>query len=144
MRFYDPGVLKSLCEDAGYYYKPLDESEHIFLIYKRADNGATIVSGTLSTTPHCCGTLFLSEFRVLYPYHRKGFATELYSLIEKYAKQVGYSQLQYILPSSKCGYEHGNNLLKKLGFKRLIGSKFKNSRTDNIIYTWVKNISEGK
>jgi hypothetical protein len=109
------------------------------LYLKDKKKGAAKASVHLFTVPYCCGTLFLANLRGYIP--KQGSARKLLNLVTHYAEISGYACIQCVVPDDGYGsYDRAFSVFKAAGFEILKGSKFKNFRTGNNLYTLQKNV----
>lgn len=89
--------------------------------------------------PFCCGMLFISN---LVMYHRRqNGSKELFSLIDIAAIKGEYAAVQCVIPGAHTKQKNLwlHKLFEKHGFRYIKGSRVKNKRTSNYLYTYQKD-----
>lgn len=82
-----------------------------------------------------CGAIISTDTSILNEYRNKGVGTELQSLKERIAKDLGYSA---ILATTRASNSAETRVLEKTGWKSV--SSFINSRTSNQVLVWIKKL----
>jgi hypothetical protein len=144
---YDDAKVVVSGANGQYSYSSLYNPKFEFLLkYKNARlefGGSVLNTGngiSLQQMLACCGMVLLHG-----SYKKIGFGAHL-------AQLMGYSQAIYVVVEGNTGddgdvdysqYSHIEEF-NRLGFTRLEGSEFVNSRTDNILVTYTLDLSTFK
>lgn len=90
---------------------------------------------SLTQLPGCCGILVSHNTFVDMPYRGKGIAKFLQKIKEEIAKD---NQFTMLMCTTRKDNKVQNKLLKKSGWQKI--NKFKNKRTRNNLFVWVKEL----